>query len=166
MHEPLYSVEEMRAAEARYPGYPDTAGELMERAGRAVADECIRAYPEARRFAVVCGGGANGGDGRVATGLLRQAGREAVETDDLAGADVVVDALFGTGFRGEPRPEAAAMVCEWVSDTSISRMPTRSAQRSVRPASVTPGFGGPTISISFHVNSTPQPSAFPTRPAS
>ena len=54
------------------------------------------------------------------------------------------------------------MVCEWVSDTSISRMPTRSAQRSVRPASVTAGFGGPTISISFHVNSTPQPSAFPT----
>jgi hydroxyethylthiazole kinase-like uncharacterized protein yjeF len=110
MHEPLYSVQEMQAAEARYPGYPDTAGELMERAGRAVADECIRAYPEARRFAVVCGGGANGGDGRVATGLLRQAGREAVETDDLAGADVVVDALFGTGFRGEPRAEAAALI--------------------------------------------------------
>jgi NAD(P)H-hydrate epimerase len=110
MHEPLYSVEEMRAAEERYPGYPETAGELMERAGRAVADECIRAYPEARRFAVVCGGGANGGDGRVAAGLLRQAGREAVETDDLAGADVVVDALFGTGFRGEPRPEAVALI--------------------------------------------------------
>ena len=103
MHEPLYSIEEMRAAEERYPGYPETAPELMERAGRAVADECIRAYPEARRFAVVCGGGANGGDGRVAAGLLRQAGREAVETDDLGGADVVVDALFGTGFHGAPR---------------------------------------------------------------
>jgi NAD(P)H-hydrate epimerase len=100
----------MRAAEERYPGYPETAGELMERAGRAVADECIRAYPEARRFALVCGGGANGGDGRVAAGLLRQAGREAFETDDLAGADVVVDALFGTGFRGEPRPEAVALI--------------------------------------------------------
>ena len=31
-----------------------------------------------------------------------------------------------------------------------------------RRASVTPGFGGPTISISFHVKSTPQPSALPT----
>ena len=110
MHEPLYSIEEMRAAEARYPGYPETAPELMERAGRAVADECIRAYPEARRFAVVCGGGANGGDGRVAAGLLRQAGREADETDDLEGSDVVVDALFGTGFHGAPRPEAAAVI--------------------------------------------------------
>ena len=110
MHEPLYSADEMRAAEARYPGYPETAGELMERAGAAVADEALRAYPEARRFAVVCGGGANGGDGRIAARILREAGRDAVETDDPAGADVVVDALFGTGFRGAPRPEAAAVI--------------------------------------------------------
>jgi hypothetical protein len=54
------------------------------------------------------------------------------------------------------------MVCECVSETSISRIPTRSAQRSVLPDSVTPGFGGPTISISFHVKRTPQPRAFPT----
>jgi NAD(P)H-hydrate epimerase len=110
MLEPLYSIEEIRAAEARYPGYPETAPELMERAGRSVADECIRAFPEARRFAVVCGGGSNGGDGRVAAGYLRQAGREAAETDDLAGAEVVVDALFGTGFRDAPREEAAALI--------------------------------------------------------
>ena len=37
-------------------------------------------------------------------------GREAEETDDPAGADVVLDALFGTGFHGEPRPEAAALI--------------------------------------------------------
>jgi NAD(P)H-hydrate epimerase len=110
MHEPLYSAEEMRSAEARYPGYPDTASELMARAGRAVADECLRAFPEARRFAVVCGGGANGGDGRIAAELLREAGRDASETEDLGGTDVVVDALFGTGFRGEPRPQATALI--------------------------------------------------------
>jgi ADP-dependent NAD(P)H-hydrate dehydratase / NAD(P)H-hydrate epimerase len=118
MHEPLYSIDEMRAAEARYPGYPETASELMERAGRAVADECIRAFPGARRFAVVCGGGANGGDGRVALGLLRQAGREATETEDPAGADVVVDALFGTGFHGAPRAEAAAVI-ERINDSGL-----------------------------------------------
>src|SRR5262245_56446420 len=39
---------------------------------------------------------------------------------------------------------------------------TRSAKRRVFPVSVTPGFGGPTISISFHVKRTPHPSAFPT----
>jgi NAD(P)H-hydrate epimerase len=110
MHEPLYTADEMRAAEARYPGYPDTAGELMERAGRAVADEILRSYPDARRIVAVCGGGANGGDGRIAAAALRDAGRDAVEGDDLAGADLVLDALFGTGFRGEPRPEAAATI--------------------------------------------------------
>jgi NAD(P)H-hydrate epimerase len=110
MYEPLFTAAEMRAAEERYPGYPETAGELMERAGAAVAAEAIRAYPAARRFAVVCGGGANGGDGRIAARILREEGREAVETDDPAGADVVIDALFGTGFRGAPRPGAAATI--------------------------------------------------------
>lgn len=101
----------MRAAEARYPGYPETADELMERAGAAVAAEALRSFPEARRFAFVCGSGANGGDGRIAARLLRESGREAEETDDdLAAFDVVVDALFGTGFRGAPRPEAAERI--------------------------------------------------------
>lgn len=110
MFEPLYSAAEMREAEERYPGYPDTIPELMERAGAAVAREAMRAFPRARRFCVVCGGGSNGGDGRVAARVLHEAGREAVETDDPAGFDVVVDALFGTGFRGAPRPEAAAVI--------------------------------------------------------
>lgn len=108
--ERLYTADEMRAAESGYPGFPATAPELMEHAGSAVAREAMRAFPRARRFAVVCGGGSNGGDGRVAARLLREAGREAVETDDVEGFDVIVDALFGTGFRGAPRPEAAALI--------------------------------------------------------
>ena len=110
MLEPLYTAAEMRAAEERYPGYPDTADELMESAGAAVAREAMRSYPRARSFAVVCGGGANGGDGRIAARVMREAGREAVETDEPEGHDVVVDALFGTGFHGAPRPEAAALI--------------------------------------------------------
>jgi ADP-dependent NAD(P)H-hydrate dehydratase / NAD(P)H-hydrate epimerase len=109
--EPLYSAAEMRAAEERYPGYPDTIPELMERAGGAVAREAMLAYPSATRFACVCGGGSNGGDGRVAARVLREAGRVADEVDDgLDDYDVVVDALFGTGFHGAPRPEAAAII--------------------------------------------------------
>jgi hydroxyethylthiazole kinase-like uncharacterized protein yjeF len=110
MLEPLYTAAEMRRAEEGYPGYPDTVPELMERAGRAVAREAMRAFPRARRFAVVCGGGSNGGDGRVAARVLREGGREAVETEDVEGYDVIVDALFGTGFHGAPRAEAAALI--------------------------------------------------------
>ena len=110
MYEPLYTAAEMRAAEERYPGYPDTVPELMERAGAAVAREAIVAFPAARRFACVCGGGANGGDGRVAARILQEAGYEAYDTADVEGYDVIVDAVFGTGFRGEPRPDAAAVI--------------------------------------------------------
>jgi NAD(P)H-hydrate epimerase len=82
----------------------------MERAGAAVADEVRRAYPEARRIAAVCGGGSNGGDGKIAARILREAGRDVVETDEPSNVDLVLDALFGTGFDGAPRPEAAAVI--------------------------------------------------------
>jgi ADP-dependent NAD(P)H-hydrate dehydratase / NAD(P)H-hydrate epimerase len=110
-YQPLYSADEMRAAEERYPDYPDSIPELMERAGAAVAGEAMLAFPAARSFACVCGGGSNGGDGRVAARLLRAAGHVADETDEnLDRYDVIVDALFGTGFHGEPRPEAAELI--------------------------------------------------------
>ena len=109
-YEALCTAAEMRAAEEAFPGFPVTAVDLMERAGAAVAYEAMRVYPYARRFAVVCGGGSNGGDGRIAARVLREAGREAVETDAVEGCDVVIDALFGTGFHGAPRTDATAMI--------------------------------------------------------
>ena len=109
--EPLYTAAEMRAVEEAYPNYPDSIPELMERAGAAVAREAMRAFPAARSFACVCGGGSNGGDGRVAAGVLREAGHVADETEeDLDRYDVVVEALFGTGFSGTPRPEASELI--------------------------------------------------------
>src|SRR5438876_3568235 len=108
----------MRAVEEAYPGFPATASELVERAGAAVARETLRAFPKAQRFAVVCGGGSNGGDGRIAARILQEAGRDAVETDAPEGFDVVVDALFGTGFQGEPRPDAAALV-ERINESGV-----------------------------------------------
>ena len=110
LFEPLYTAEEMRAAEERYPAYPDSIPELMERAGAAVAREAMLAFPAARSFACVCGGGSNGGDGRVAARILREQGLVADETAEPEGYDVVIDALFGTGFRGAPRPEAAELI--------------------------------------------------------
>ena len=82
----------------------------MERAGAAVAREVLQLFPNAHRVAVVCGGGANGGDGRIAARILRDEGLDAVETTAVEQADVIVDALFGTGFHGEPRAEAAATI--------------------------------------------------------
>jgi len=102
MFDPLYTAEEMKAAEAGHD-----VPELMQRAGRAVAEHALRRFPDARRFGAVCGGGANGGDGRIALEVLRAAGRDAQE--GLEG-DVLIDALFGTGFHGVPRPEAAALI--------------------------------------------------------
>jgi hydroxyethylthiazole kinase-like uncharacterized protein yjeF len=107
MLEPLYTAAEMRAAEERYPG---SERELMERAGRAVAEEAMRRWPDAKRFVALCGSGNNGGDGRIAVEILRAAGRDAAVADEPLGADVVLDALFGTGFHGEPRPQAARMI--------------------------------------------------------
>jgi ADP-dependent NAD(P)H-hydrate dehydratase / NAD(P)H-hydrate epimerase len=103
MFAPLYTADEMRAAEQ---GHDVDA--MMERAGRAVADAVLRRFPDATRVAAVCGKGANGGDGRIALRLLGEAGRETSEEVD--GADVVIDALFGTGFHGAPRDDAAALI--------------------------------------------------------
>jgi ADP-dependent NAD(P)H-hydrate dehydratase / NAD(P)H-hydrate epimerase len=100
--EALYTADEMKAAEQGHD-----VEQMMERAGGAVAAAVARAYPGARVVAV-CGKGANGGDGRIAAGKL---GAKVVEVGaELPEADVVIDAVFGTGFHGEPREEAARSI--------------------------------------------------------
>jgi NAD(P)H-hydrate epimerase len=99
--EPLYSAEEMRAAEA---GHDVDA--LMQRAAEGVAEEVMRRFPDARRIGLYAGGGANGGDGRIAGELLRAQGRELVDERP----DVVIDALLGTGLKGAPREETSRLV--------------------------------------------------------
>jgi NAD(P)H-hydrate epimerase len=99
--EPLYSAEEMRAAEA---GHDVEA--MMQRAGAAVAEELMRRFPDARRIALHAGGGANGGDGRIAAEILRAQGRELVDERP----DVAIDALLGTGLKDAPREETARVI--------------------------------------------------------
>src|SRR5436305_14014518 len=100
--QPLYTAEEMKAAEA---GHDVEA--MMERAGGAVAAAVSRDYPGTRVVAV-CGKGANGGDGRIAA---QQLGADVVEVGaELPETDVVIDAIFGTGFHGEPREDAARSI--------------------------------------------------------
>jgi hydroxyethylthiazole kinase-like uncharacterized protein yjeF len=99
--EPLYTAEEMRGAEA---GHDVDA--MMQRAGAAVADELMRRFPDARRIALHAGGGANGGDGRIAAEILRGQGRELVDERP----DVVIDALLGTGLKGAPREDTSLLI--------------------------------------------------------
>jgi NAD(P)H-hydrate epimerase len=99
--EPLYTAEEMRAAEA---GHDVDA--MMQRAGAAVAEALMRRFPDAHNIALHAGGGANGGDGRIAGEILRAKGRELVDERP----DVVIDALLGTGLKGAPRDETPLLV--------------------------------------------------------
>jgi NAD(P)H-hydrate epimerase len=106
--EPLLSAEETRRAEAAYDGPLE---ELMRRAGTAVAELVLERFPG--RVAVVCGGGNNGGDGRVAGRVLRDAGREVNLVEgfgDLGEPDVIVDGLLGIGLREAPHEDVARMI--------------------------------------------------------
>jgi len=105
---PLLTAEETRRAEEAHAGSLDR---LMERAGRTVAELVLAELPG--RVAVVCGGGNNGGDGRVCARVLREHGRDVTvveQVGDLGDADVIVDALLGIGLRDAPREDVARMI--------------------------------------------------------
>jgi ADP-dependent NAD(P)H-hydrate dehydratase / NAD(P)H-hydrate epimerase len=106
--QPLLTADETRRAEGAHQG---SLEELMERAGSAVADHVLRHFPG--RVTVVCGGGNNGGDGRVCARRLRDAGREVLVVEgvgDLGKPDLIVDALLGIGLSDAPREDAARMI--------------------------------------------------------
>ena len=114
--------------------------ELMTRAGHATLDALRAVWPSTKSLAVLCGPGNNGGDGYVVARVARAQGmrvnvvasgdpqqlggdaRRAFEDFTAAGgrvqawsaqaldADVVVDAIFGTGLARELNADAAAIV--------------------------------------------------------
>jgi len=136
---PLPDAQEQRATDGWEIETRGTPGvELMERAGRGLAELVARLAPGGR-VAVVCGKGNNGGDGLVVARLLRDAGREVdvlllVAGEELGGdartnlerlpgpapqsftgagldgAAAIVDAVLGTGFSGEPREPARGAI--------------------------------------------------------
>lgn len=137
--EPLPDASEQRKLDEWAIGERGIPGtELMERAGRGLADVVSEVAP-AGRVAVVCGKGNNGGDGLVAARILRERGREvsvlllapgdelrgdartnlerlpgpapiSFSARELEGAVSIVDAILGTGFSGEPREPAAGAI--------------------------------------------------------
>ena len=153
----VLSNAEMRAADAytiRERGVSSQT--LMERAGRAIAEEAesLLHAKGGRRVLAVCGGGNNGGDGWCAARILSLRGFEtsvwplsdrcspdcaaqrALYTGEVVGSfpqdvDVVIDAIFGTGFHGE---------AEGVYAEAIARI--RESGAAVVAADIPSGLGG------------------------
>ncbi len=121
------------ASESGIPSF-----DLMVRAGHAVAAAALRRFPEACRFAVICGPGNNGGDGYIAARLLVESGASVAlfalgDPDRLKGdaelafrawgeevaplqdfepraGDIVIDALFGAGLSRDVPDEVADVI--------------------------------------------------------
>ena len=121
---PVLTPEEMHAADARTIAAGTPEAVLMQRAGRAVAWRVrqVLGGTYGRRVVVVCGKGNNGGDGRITGAALSEWGvrvdvvniaefsrMDAEVGHALERADAIVDAIYGTGFRGVL--EGAAAEC-------------------------------------------------------
>ncbi len=112
---PIVTPEEMGDIDRAAPEPEDV---LIDRAAGAVARHAVDLLGGAygRRVVVVAGKGNNGNDGRVAAAKLRRRGVRATVVDAGEGAerlpecDLVLDAAYGTGFRGSyeaPQPAQA-----------------------------------------------------------
>jgi NAD(P)H-hydrate epimerase len=103
---PVVTPQEMAAIDA---AAPEPVELLIGRAGQAVARRARRLLggTYGRRVTVIAGKGNNGADGRAAANLLAAKGVRVQVVDiadapqEVGGADLVIDAAFGTGFRGE-----------------------------------------------------------------
>jgi len=138
---------EMRAVELNAEYFGVSLLQLMENAGRNIAQEIAKRFTPDKRVAVFCGLGGNGGDGFVAARHLSTMGfkvtvilagkakeishkaalenwkalqflRESVAIHEVYDsalmpnieADVVVDALLGTGTKGRLKPPIQQLV--------------------------------------------------------
>ncbi|MCB1420049.1 MAG: NAD(P)H-hydrate dehydratase [Notoacmeibacter sp.] len=118
---------------------------LMENAGRAIHRAILARYPGAKRVALLCGPGNNGGDGHVVARLLAKDGvavrrfisgaprpgsdaavadatcpvkPEPLSSFDVSGCDLVVDALFGAGLS-QPLDDDLARLAGQVAGSGV-----------------------------------------------
>ncbi|MGO9785761.1 MAG: NAD(P)H-hydrate epimerase, partial [Stellaceae bacterium] len=132
----LLTNDEMGEADRRTIASGTPGADLMENAGAAVAKAVARRHPPGSKVVVVAGPGNNGGDGFVAARHLAAAGYRVrvcligardklrgdaawaagrwggavASTPDLAGAAVIIDALFGAGLDRPVTGGARAVV--------------------------------------------------------
>ncbi len=140
----ILSVENMRQSDAHTIATEVPSLELMYRAGKAVADSVEWRAP----VGIVCGVGNNAGDGYVIALELQKRGIECTlllleqrfspdgrfyfdkcaeesipyeictDDTDLSRFSTLVDCIFGTGFKGEARGLAKAVIEKYNSSTA------------------------------------------------
>lgn len=159
----IVTPEEMAAIDA---AAPEPVAVLIERAGGAVARAALELLGGAygRRVVVLAGKGNNGADGRAAARRLEARGVRCTVIDAaeapvrLPSAHLVIDAAYGTGFRGSftppalPDPAPRVLAVDIPSGVTgltgeASGMPWRAA-RTVTFAAWKPGLllgGGPDL---------------------
>ncbi len=121
--EPVLYPDEMRAADAATIAGGVGQPELMDRAAFACAMVALRMLGGAygKRVVVVAGKGNNGSDGIMCAGHLSARGvhTTVIRTQSwssaeferaVARADLVIDAILGTGFSGAPRDNVATAI--------------------------------------------------------
>jgi NAD(P)H-hydrate epimerase len=152
---PIVTPEEMGAIDRAAPEPEDV---LIDRAAGAVARAALSLLGGGygRRVVVVAGRGNNGNDGRVAAAKLRRRGVRVsiVEAGDppsrLPRCDLVLDAAYGTGFRGSyvapvlPDPEPPVLAVDIPSGlvglTGEASGSPLTARRTVTFAALKPGL--------------------------
>lgn len=145
-HRPqLYSAQQVRDLERAAIGPPGIPGyELMQRAARASFDALRAHWPQARRLAVLCGPGNNGGDGYEIARLARMAGLDValaqVGTAAAAGDAVTAranwldgggevhdwDASFADGAMKQ-----AEVICDAIFGIGIARPVSGAARHAI-----------------------------------
>jgi NAD(P)H-hydrate epimerase len=116
--DPVLVPDEMRAADEAAIAAGTPSEELMDRAAHACAVTALRMLGGAygKRVVVVAGKGNNGGDGIICARKLASAGASVrvVNADAWPGslppADLVIDAIFGTGFSRAPSGDTAKAI--------------------------------------------------------
>ncbi len=165
---PIIPLDEVELIDAAAIALGQDLGDLMERAGAALAREAARMAPSGP-ILVTCGGGNNGGDGYVAARLLAKAGREVslwpvvAPVSDLARLNrdrlpasvrlvaapparppaLIIDAILGAGAHGplrQPIPTALAALRQSAAPVLAADVPSGLGTLDVLPARFTVCF--------------------------
>jgi len=153
---PVANIAEARGADAAALARGISQALLVARAGTAVALGALRMLGAGygHRVVVVAGKGNNGADGRVAASVLARRGArvrvlDAGDRGRLPACDLVIDAAYGTGFRGTYDAPAVPLGAKVLAvdvpsgvngDTGAASGRPMAADRTVTFAALKPGL--------------------------